>query len=154
MSLKRFLSTHFIQFQERPARWHNKFGVFKKNHITLKTTMERIQFDMAEADDEAIIVHATFLSNLFACFRRLCSFELVREYTPSLLELKKSIASPDILETYQYQVATHFFERLPDRWRTIPIPSVGELKSYTSITVLRRVTLRSTHTQFSREKAQ
>ena len=73
-----FLLAHGIERKPRPVRRHNKTVIVESKNRTLKSVLERIQFDSSTTDDATLLARATFFSNVFSGSATLRSFERAR----------------------------------------------------------------------------
>ena len=101
------------EFQQRPARRHNKLGIVERKNSVIRIMAQRIHndaryFSAARSSDfllEDVISRATYLSNILYGSKSLSSFEMAREYTPAITGLPQIKLSEDIIEAYEEQGA-------------------------------------------------
>ena len=116
-----FLNTTFLnairyfgcEFEQRPARRHNKLGVVERKNSIIRVMAQRVHsdakfFSVSKGSEfmlEDILSRATYLANILYGSKALSSFEMARGYKPSITGLPKIKLTDDILEAHEEQQA-------------------------------------------------
>lgn len=102
-----------MKFKPRPYRRHNKVGIIERKNGTIKRIIEKLQNDEGANEDAVRMAQkAIFLSNVFSGSKLLSSFELSREYTPSLVASGSRGINPEFLQAHAQQTAIRVLHRL------------------------------------------
>lgn len=78
----------------------------------MEKILEKLQKHVSKSSDSMLISLATFLSNVFSGSSIMNSFGLARGYEPALLGASQSMVSPEILDAYEYNMASRTLQRL------------------------------------------
>lgn len=104
--LRKILKSHEICVLPHLFRSSNKNGVVKRNSETFWSVLEKICKEITDSTPSTLIARALRLINMFNESTILSSSQLVRGYTPSIVNFPATKVHPKIFEAH-VQLSAH-----------------------------------------------
>lgn len=109
--LKKLLRSHNIELQFRPSRSSHKNGKAERKNEIFKRVLEGLSKENTLAD-AAMIIARTSKTNMFHNNSWMGNFQLVREDSPSIVEVPSSVVPTDLLEDHKQMKAARALNKL------------------------------------------